>query len=73
MTKQATDIIHFYLQKLHPLVGATITGLTRTGPGKSAFDQEFYGLVITMPDGCKRTLLLLSDDEGNGPGSFWIV
>lgn len=65
----ATD---FYLKQLHPLVGGTITGLARTGPGENAFDEEFYGLVITLPDGRKHTLILLSDDEGNGPGSFEI-
>ena len=65
----ATD---FYLKQLHPLVGGTITGLARTGPGENAFDEEFYGLVITLPDGRKRTPILLSDDEGNGPGSFEI-
>jgi hypothetical protein len=62
----------FYLKQLHPLVGGTITGLARTSPGEDAFDEEFYGLVITLPDGRKRTLILLSDDEGNGPGSFEI-
>ncbi len=65
----ATD---FYLKQLRPLVGGTITGLARTGPGEDGFDAEFYGLVVTLPDGRKRTLLLLSDDEGNGPGSFEI-
>ncbi len=41
----------FYLKQLHPLVGGTITGLARTSPGEDAFDEEFYGLVITLPDG----------------------
>lgn len=65
----ATD---FHLQQLRPLVGGIITGLARTGPIEDGLDEEFYGLVITLPDGQKRTLLLLSDDEGNGPGSFEI-
>lgn len=67
-----TNATDFYLKQLRPLVGGTITGLVRTGPGEEAFDEEFYGLVVTLPDGRKRTLLLLSDDEGNGPGSFEI-
>ncbi|MCL4778900.1 MAG: hypothetical protein KJ049_01815 [Gammaproteobacteria bacterium] len=65
----ATD---FYLKQLRPLVGGTITGLARSDPCEDAFEAEFYGLVVTLPNGQKRTLLLLSDDEGNGPGSFEI-
>ncbi|TAL65855.1 MAG: hypothetical protein EPN79_11950 [Burkholderiaceae bacterium] len=64
--------IDFYLKQLSPLVGGTITGLVRTGPGDGAQADELYGLSITLPDGGKRTLILLSDDEGNGPGSFEI-
>jgi hypothetical protein len=67
-----TNLTDAYLKQLRPLVGGTITGLARTGPGEDAFDAEFYGLVVTLPNGQKRTLLLLSDDEGNGPGSFEI-
>ena len=64
-----TNLPDAYLKQLRPLVGGTITGLARTGPGEDAFDAEFYGLVVTLPNGQKRTLLLLSDDAGNGPGS----
>ncbi|CDQ10465.1 conserved protein of unknown function [Acidithiobacillus ferrivorans] len=61
----------FYLEKLSPLVGGTISGLVRSG---NDYGQgEFIGLVITMPDGLKKTLVLLSDDDGNAPGSFEIA
>ena len=33
-------------------------------------DEELYGFVVKCRDGKERTLILLSDDEGNGPGSF---
>ncbi|MHB8226262.1 hypothetical protein [Acidithiobacillus sp.] len=63
----------FYLKKLDQLVGGTISGLVRGGNGLGHDDiDEFFGLVITMPDGTKKTILLLSDDEGNAPGSFEI-
>ena len=68
-----TSNAEFHLQQLHPLVGGTITALARTGPGEGAFDEEFFGLVVTLPNGQRRTLILLSDAEGNGPGSFEIV
>ncbi|WP_163056696.1 hypothetical protein [Acidithiobacillus ferrooxidans] len=60
----------FYLKKLDQLVGGTISGLVRSGEDSGI--GEFFGLLITMPDGTKRTMLLLSDDEGNAPGSFEI-
>lgn len=60
----------FYLKKLDQLVGGTVTGLVRSGEDDGC--GEFFGLVITMPDGTKKQLVLLSDDEGNAPGSFEI-
>ena len=63
----------FYLNQLRPLVGGTISALARTGPHKDAAEDEFFGFVVTLPDGSTRTILLLSDDEGNGPGSFEIL
>lgn len=54
----------FYLDKLAPIMGATLTGRCTDEAG------EFYGLVFTLEDGSKRTLWLQSDDEGNAPGSF---
>ncbi len=64
---------HFYLKQLHPLVGGTISALARTGPHEDASENEFFGFVITLPNGTTRTLLFLADDEGNGPGSFEII
>lgn len=66
MTTNAT----FYLDQLRCLVGGRITGLARTGPSDDGSEGEFYGLVVLLPDGKQKTLILLSDDEGNGPGSF---
>lgn len=64
---------NFYLKQLRPLVGGTISALARTGPHEDATEDEFFGFVVTLPDGSTRTILLLSDDEGNGPGSFEIL
>lgn len=63
----------FYLNQLRPLVGGTISALARTGPNEDGADDEFFGFVVTLPDGSTRTLFLLSDDEGNSPGSFEIL
>lgn len=62
----------FYLDQLHCLVGGRIISLARTGPSDDGSEDEFYGLVVLLPDGKKKTMILLSDDEGNGPGSFEI-
>ena len=60
----------FYLKQLQPLVGGTITALARTGASDDPLDDELYGFVVKCRDGKERTLILLRDDEGNGPGSF---
>ncbi len=62
--------IDFYLKQLAPLVGGTITALARNGASDDPLDEELYGFVVKCRDGKERTLILLSDDEGNGPGSF---
>lgn len=65
-----TTSTDFYLTQLQPLVGGTITALARTGASDDPLDEELYGFVVKCRDGRQRTLVLLSDDEGNGPGSF---
>ena len=62
--------IDFYLKQLQPLVGGTITALARTSASDDPLDEELYGFVVRCRDGKERTLILLRDDEGNGPGSF---
>ena len=66
------DVTKFYLDRLEPLVGGTIVGLIRTGVDEESGD-EFFGLSIKFEDGKIKHLILLSDDEGNGPGSFEIM
>lgn len=65
--------VDFQLHQLCPLLGATVTALARTAPGEDDFEPEYFGLVLTMPDGQQRTLLILSDPEGNGPGAVEIA
>jgi hypothetical protein len=65
-----TTSTDFYLTQLQPLVGGTIAALARTGASDDPLDEELYGFVVKCRDGKQRTLLLLCDDEGNGPGSF---
>ena len=62
--------IDFYLKQLAPLVGGTITALARSGASDDPLDEELYGFIVMCRDGKEHTLILLSDDEGNGPGSF---
>ena len=62
--------IDFNLNQLSPLVGGKITALARTGQPEYRGKDEFYRLVVTLADGSNRILMLLSDDEGDAPGSF---
>jgi len=61
----------FYLDQLKPLVGGVIKDAVHTG--EDEFGDEFFGLAIKCRDGEVRLLIILADDEGNGPGSFEIV
>lgn len=61
----------FYLDQLNPLVDGTIINLVRTG--HDDLGDEFFGLSIRCMDGEIRHLIILRDDEGNGPGSFQII
>lgn len=61
----------FHLNKLQELIGGTITGLIRSG--EDFGQNEFFGVVVTMPNGLRKTLAFLSDEEGNAPGSFEIA
>jgi len=58
--------VDFYTEKLSVLSGGVIVG-----PMKD-HEEEFFGLQIKK-DGKLLALWILSDDEGNGPGSFEIV
>jgi hypothetical protein len=60
-------------QRLEPLVGAKITlvdGLVDETCGRW---EAWPILVLSLPDGTERTLLIGRDPEGNGPGWIEIV
>lgn len=61
-----TDATNWYLDQLKPLVGGTIVALADAG-------DEYYGLIVKTKAGPRKVLILLSDDEGNNPGSFEII
>ncbi len=65
--KSAVD---FHLRQLHQLVGGTITQTCRTGVDE--YGDEFFGIIVTLPNGKKKSVIFLADDEGNGPGSVQI-
>lgn len=58
----------FYLQQLQPLVGAKIVGLAHA----DGENDEFFGLIVELPNKERKVIFFLRDDEGNGPGSFEI-
>ena len=55
------DTADFYVKQLEVLVGETVEGVVTDEEG------QFFGLRIGS-----KILWLLSDDEGNEPGSFEI-
>lgn len=59
----------FYIKQLSPLVGGTITSIALDDVTDNFY--AFLGLHIRK-DGANHLLWLLSDDEGNAPGSFLI-
>ena len=66
----SSKVTEFYLKQLSNLIGGKITQVATTEADESG--DEFFGLVVTMPNGKSKTVLILRDDEGNGPGSFEI-
>lgn len=60
------DATNWYLEQLKPLVGGTITDLADAGEG-------YYGMIVKTTKGDRKLLILLSDDEGNNPGSFGLT
>lgn len=61
----------YHLKALEKLVGCRITGLVETK--EDEFGDSFFGISVKNDDKNKEFyLLFLSDDEGNGPGSFEI-
>lgn len=73
MSNPNASSIDFYTKQLQQLVAGTIEAVIRSGAPIDEDDFEFCGLLISFPDGTTRRMWLLSDDEGNGPGSFEIV
>ena len=67
MTHVNKSSLEYYTDRLKGLVGGEITGVIASTP--SEFGDVFVGLIIGVKDKSFR-LWLLSDDEGNGPGSF---
>lgn len=59
--------IEFYLKELAELYGSKVTG------GCYSSDGDFFGLKLHLPNGKKKILWILQDDEGNGAGSFEIA
>lgn len=56
------------LEVLAQLLDAKIVGLARSGECES--DEEIFGLNVVLSNGENKTLWILSDFEGNGPGGF---
>lgn len=62
------QMTEFYTNQLKPLVGGTVVAIASAPPDEEG--TEFFGLIIKTKEGKRLKLFLLSDDEGNGPGSF---
>lgn len=60
------DALSYYINKLSKLNGYTIECPVIDE------SEEFFGLVLVNAQRDVKTLWILRDDEGNGPGSFEI-
>lgn len=73
MTSRQSLGTEFHLDQLKPLIGGVVVGTARSGEDKLEDEPEFFGISIRGKDGKLRHLFFLTDDEGNGPGSFDIM
>jgi len=53
-------------KELGPLVGGHVVGV-------AIDDEDYFGLVIALPNGTIKAVYFLADFEGNGPGGFSIA
>lgn len=60
------DYMRYYVNQLQDLVGSRIVQTVQDN------EEGFFGMIVSLPDGTKKVLWFLSDEEGNAPGAFQI-
>lgn len=61
--------LQYELRKLAPLVGGTITRLAEVDGGEG---EMFPGFKVKTADGEEHLVVIMRDEEGNGPGSVQV-
>ena len=59
----AKSVVNFYVSRLMGLVGGKITHALDVGDG-------FFGFRVQLPDGRRKDVIVMCDEEGNGPGAI---
>lgn len=65
----AQRALNHELEKLKPLLGGTLTQLADVDGGMG---ERFPGFYVTTPDGEKHLVVIMQDEEGNGPGAVQV-
>jgi hypothetical protein len=64
----------YWTTQLSKLQGGTIQKAIYSKPSADDFyDEEFFGIEVKMPDGARKLVWILADEEGNGPGAVDIT
>jgi hypothetical protein len=70
MTHPSKNSENYHTKKLEALIGSTVTAVAIDSSDE--FDV-YLGLELTFPNGKKKVIFFLSDEEGNHPGAYDIM
>ena len=60
------------VKAMQQLVGGEVIGVAVDAKTGSIFGEEYFGLVVKLPDGGQRVMWIWQDGEKNGPGSVTV-
>ena len=62
----------YNVDQMNQLIGGEVVGVAVDCQTGSIFGEEYFGLVVKMPDGGQRVMWIWQDGEKNGPGSVTV-
>lgn len=62
----------YHVDRLSRLVGGKVKEVVVDLESGAEFGDQFFGLIVEMPDGGERVMWIMADDDGNGPGAVTI-
>lgn len=64
---------NFHKKQVSKIVGGTITAFIKTPKPETEYGVQYFGFQVTMPDGTKKSVFILGDEEGNHSGVLDVI